>query len=202
MTTIAFLALLLGPAQTASARPTAATVAMDRMETVLKDHVRLCNKGSLDHCVEAGRIHVSGGVPDLAKAQALFEQACRGGQQSGCFRLGNIYYFGQGVSVDKGRARSLYDRACAGNVFQACNNLGLLQLEDGPTLDKLSAATLFRKACDGGEMKGCRNLATMHVTRAAPLMDPNLGWNLYRQACRGGDTESCDVLRRTGRAGS
>src|SRR5262245_48560589 len=61
---------------------------------------------------------------DVARAVALYQKACDGGEPRGCFRLAYLYSKGIGVAHDAARSVALYQKACDGNELRACTNLG------------------------------------------------------------------------------
>jgi hypothetical protein len=60
---------------------------------------------------------------DLAKAFALFKQACDGNEMLGCDFLGSMYLGGLSVPVNVKKARELFSKAC-----QAGDSLGCMDL--------------------------------------------------------------------------
>lgn len=69
----------------------------------------------------------SGGVPlDTKKAAELFEQAARGGNANGWFRLGKSYHDGLNGPPDYGRALDCFTRAARAGVAEAQHNIGAM----------------------------------------------------------------------------
>jgi serine/threonine protein kinase len=60
---------------------------------------------------------------EYAEAQALFYQACDGGEMRACNYLGYLYAQGLGGPRDAGVARAFYSKACDGGNQTACDNL-------------------------------------------------------------------------------
>ena len=58
---------------------------------------------------------------DYFKAKELYEKACIGGYADGCFDLGNMYYYGDGVKQDKNKALNLFDKSCNLNYQIGCD---------------------------------------------------------------------------------
>jgi TPR repeat protein len=87
---------------------------------------------------------------DYARARALYDQACKGGEAKGCFSLGTMFHQGKGGPRNKARARVLYDQACKGGDAAGCTNLGAMfsQGEGGPQ-DKARARIFYDQACRG-----------------------------------------------------
>ena len=63
---------------------------------------------------------------DYARARALFDQACKAGDPSGCHNLGVMFDEGEDGVQDKVRARALYDQACAAGNPGGCSHLGAM----------------------------------------------------------------------------
>ena len=85
-----------------------------------------------------------------------------GGLNLACFNLGNSYFNGEGVRLDKFKALELFKKVCDANDPQGCVNLGLLYDKgDGIRLDKSKALELFGKACDLKEELGCKYYADL-----------------------------------------
>ena len=92
-----------------------------------------------------------------ARARALFDRACRGGDDKGCYNLGVMFSKGDGGARDEARARALFAQACKGGFVKGCYNLGLMFSKgDGGARD--FARALFDQTCKGGNAKGCSKL--------------------------------------------
>lgn len=84
-------------------------------------------------CYQLGVMHQVGGgaiKKDDAKAVAFYESACNSGNAWGCFRAGDCYQRGHGVSPDFKKATSFWKRVCEGEMplgggfKDECWNLG------------------------------------------------------------------------------
>jgi len=53
-------------------------------------------------------------------ANKLYKKACDGGNAQGCFNLGNLYNYGQGVKQNSSTAAKLYKKACDGGDKLGC----------------------------------------------------------------------------------
>ena len=98
------------------------------------------------------------------KAAELFKKACDDENMRGCFNLGVMYEYGNGVEKNEQKAVQLFKKACDGGHMRGCGNLGAMYA-DGNRIEKdfSKAAELYKKACDGGNMHGCRNLVVMYT---------------------------------------
>ena len=78
------------------------------------------------------------------------------GEASGCYKLGGLYYNGEGVKQDYKKASELFSKACEMGEASGCVLLGFLyQYGEGVRKDYNKAMEFFGKACDLGEQKGC-----------------------------------------------
>ena len=112
---------------------------------------------------------------------------CDEGDAIACGALGEMYYYGDGVTQDLARAASLLQRACDGGIMGGCNDLGFMyETGEGITQDLARALSLYRQACDGGAIQGCDNLAVMYENGAGVAPDLERAVSLYQQACDGG----------------
>ena len=70
----------------------------------------------------------STGMPqDFAKTNELFLRAGELGSADGYLNLGNSYYHGSGVEVDKKKAKHFYELAAMNGSVRARHNLGILE---------------------------------------------------------------------------
>ncbi len=49
---------------------------------------------------------------DFSKAKKYFEKVCELKDGGGCFNLGRLYYYGEGVEKDFKKAFALFEKAC------------------------------------------------------------------------------------------
>jgi TPR repeat protein len=54
----------------------------------------------------------------------MYEQACSGGDSTGCTNAGLMYDDGRGVSKDSKRAAVLFTKGCDGANARACAKVG------------------------------------------------------------------------------
>ncbi len=85
-------------------------------------------RGDPKACLELGDLFLEGGaVPrDVRRAAALFEQAAKGGESNGWFRLGKISHGGLDGPVDYARALGYFTLAARAGVGEAQHNLGAM----------------------------------------------------------------------------
>ena len=90
---------------------------MDRMEA--GDPIAIYNNGVYHR-------HGKYGVPqDCTKSLELWHRAAELGHSEGYLGIGNAYYYGRGVGVDKKKAKHYYELAAMGGCEGARFNLGL-----------------------------------------------------------------------------
>lgn len=121
-----------------------------------------CDAGNDQACVGMGIAYtfgVGGKSKDHAKGVKLIEPACTKGIQRACSVLGQITYFGWGVTKDIEKAKTLWTKACDAGVGQSCYFLGLIvaapdgppewrSVEEGEKLQRRGCDLGYRRACD------------------------------------------------------
>ena len=60
---------------------------------------------------------------DKERATELYRRACDGGDATGCFNLGRMYYRGIGIAQDRAIAIELFQKACNGDYTEHCEQL-------------------------------------------------------------------------------
>jgi len=104
---------------------------------------------------------------DYSHAFTEYEQACTGGNASGCDGLGVLYEYGQGVAQDFGRASQLFKQACDDGEMNGCDLLGdLYKSGHGVPQDRNRALELYDLACKGGVNQGCTDRDALKSTRS------------------------------------
>ena len=85
---------------------------------------------------------------DPARAFALANQGCNGGDDDSCRDADQDYAQGKGVTKDTAKAAEFHKRACDGNVTQSCLELGALYESGGQGVGKnvILAEMLYRRA--------------------------------------------------------
>lgn len=105
---------------------------------------------------------------DFRTALPQYTAACDGGVAEGCYNLGIMHEFGEGVAKSKLRAAALYKRACNGGDAGACSRVGLMYLDgDGVKQNVTLAMELYSKACSGGDSVGCTALSVLNESAAS-----------------------------------
>lgn len=157
---------------------------------------RLCREGRADACAELGRLTiVSSTTPaEVDAALALYEQACQGGDPSGCSELAGHLVERAGETA-AARAAEIAKKGCDGGYPAACSHLGLLYATGGGVgRDDARATALYEIACDGGDPAGCYNVGLNYEKqRGVPRNDARslLG---YVRGCEGGYPQACTNL--------
>jgi TPR repeat protein len=129
---------------------------------------------------------------DFARARELYDQACKGGNTTGCFNAGFMYRNGVGGALDQKRARMLFDQACEDGVATACYSAGnMYRLGEGGMQDQRRARKLYDQACDGKGANGCANLGNMFNEGIGGAKDKARARELYSRACENGNTVGC-----------
>ena len=103
-------------------------------EEEIKRVKKLMEKGNGDAFNQLAGFYAGGidGFPqDMAKANELYLKAGELGCALAYYNLGNSYYYGQGVTIDKKKARHYYELAAMRGSVKARNNLGVLDSEAG-----------------------------------------------------------------------
>ncbi|WRF70081.1 sel1 repeat family protein [Helicobacter pylori] len=91
---------------------------------------------------------------DFSKARKYFEKACDLKYGRGCFNLGRLYYYGEGVEKDFKKAFALFEKACDLNNSGGCGTLGMLyEFGQGVEKNLTKVAYFYSKACKLGFQK-------------------------------------------------
>jgi hypothetical protein len=110
--------------------------------------------------------------------------ACDGGDAYGCYNLGRMYYYGEGVQEDYFKAVELFTKACDGGYARGCKNLGdMYENGEGVRQDYSKAVELFTKACDMGNAGGCNSLGLMYEFGKGVRQDYEQALKYYGKAC-------------------
>jgi TPR repeat protein len=84
------------------------------------------------------------------------KKACDGGIAVGCFNLGTLYDFAQGVKQDYSKAFEYYKKACDGGEVAGCTILGYSYDNGrGVKQNKSTAKEFYGKACDLQFQESC-----------------------------------------------
>lgn len=97
-----------------------------------------------------------GSLPDMTPFQ-LFTRACDQGWMTGCAKLADAYFRGDGTAKNSERAEREFNKACAGGVASACSDIGYMyKIGDGVGRDETKALGYLKRACDLGMTQACR----------------------------------------------
>ncbi len=132
---------------------------------------------------------------------SFFEQSCRNGVQSGCFRQAwSLWSRNQGT--DRERALELFEAACRAGSAEACAQGGLHLL--GRTDRAGDTLAVIQRSCDLGSGGGCANLAFLFATGKLVKRDDHRAVRLYVKSCDLGDAMGCynvGLMADAGRGG-
>ncbi len=128
-------------------------------------YVKAC-KNDRTQCVTLGDAYAKGELGlkvNYTKAKKYYAQACKGKSAIGCYRLGNLYYKGNGVKKSYGKAKVYYEQSCSSNHLngseRGCNNLAVLyHYGRGVKKDTQEAKKYYKKACSKRYYKACETL--------------------------------------------
>ena len=117
------------------------------------------------------------------------------GDGTECFKHGEAYRKGDGVSQDTARAGQYYRLACEDGVAEGCHALGRLYYNgQGVRRDWTRAMELHTQACAEGVGAGCGDLGVMYSKGEGVSRDPVRAADLLRQACDSGVAWGCGWL--------
>jgi hypothetical protein len=152
-----------------------------------------CKVGTHVGCANLAYYYATGTVvkKDIATAERLFRQACRGNDPEGCGELA-ILYIKEPKLAGTGKVAQLLASACEAGAIGRCHTLGFLYA-DGKVVaqDSNRAADWFRKGCEGGYANACDHLGYLVGTGALGEADHAYAGQLFRKACDGGIAEGC-----------
>lgn len=123
-------------------------------------------------------------LQDYATAFRNISLACKLESDEGCFKLGNLYEFGDGVAEDKARARRIYETVCDDDYWPACERLGGLYLRgEGGLKDEQKGASLLERACAAGDDFACSAYADWLVHFERTVSQQKKGYELALAHC-------------------
>ncbi len=121
-----------------------------------------CALGDLGSCTNLG-FRQNPHLPEgNQRAKELFERACNGGEQTGCYRLGGLLAEGRpGVTADPARAVTVLERACAAGVGASCRDASVYYDLGVPGIaqDTTRALEYLRRGCNVGDGAACVQIA-------------------------------------------
>jgi hypothetical protein len=120
---------------------------------------------------------------------ALYEQACKAGAQSTCYRLAWLTWHGSGVPRDEERALRMYEEACARDSGAACGELGrLLSAREDRRHEALGR---LEQACDLNDPQGCLLYASAVAMGTLADRDDAHSVPKFEKACALGSALGC-----------
>jgi len=130
---------------------------------------------------------------DYPHALSAFQEACTGGDSTGCFGIGYMYHTGTGVTQDYKKAEEFFKQSCDLGKMMGCKFLGYLYgMGLGVTLDRDQAFALYKQSCYGGDSQGCQYLGSMYFDGVGAPQSYAMALALFKQACDGNDMDACD----------
>jgi TPR repeat protein len=161
----------------------------------IRSYERDCGFGVVAGCEKLAEMYEAGdGVPKdpvragqyRATSVALYENACIGGDSTGCAKL---------AELDPVRATPYYEKACERGDAEVCEVLGrIYELGEGVPKSPTLAVQAYERACKGGRKRICDRLAKMYAVGEGIPKDPVRGMPYYEKACERGDGEMCEKL--------
>ncbi len=114
-------------------------------------------------CLALGDAYANGesGIShSYVKARKYYGMACSGENAIGCYRLGNLYYKGNGVRKSYKTAKQYYEKSCSSKNLngseRGCNNLAVLyRYGRGVKRDVDISKKYYDKACKKGYAEAC-----------------------------------------------
>jgi TPR repeat protein/outer membrane biosynthesis protein TonB len=152
-------------------------------------------------------MHGEGIAPDQPRAFKLFEGACAGWRNDGCYGLGKAYENGTGVTPDIGKAAEIYSGACKTYQSKSCLALELLYFEGrGVPQDQPRAVAYFEKLCGPSGSKevaeACLLAGNAYTSGTGVTVDPVKGAQYWHKACISGNVEGCLLMAAVAVEGS
>jgi hypothetical protein len=118
----------------------------------------------------------------------FYEESCRAGIASGCFR--QAWTLGmKNLGADRERALGLYEKACRSGSAEACAYLGLRLAENDDR--KSEAIAALKRSCELQSGGGCATYAFLYATGKFVARDDRRATPLYVKACDLGDALGC-----------
>ena len=156
------------------------------------------------YCSEVGEMYGKGkfGVSkDILKAKDQYLQSCQDGGSVGCYRLGDLYYTGQGVKKSYTKAKSYYTQSCKLKNYYGCYKLGNLYYKGQSVKQSYKMAKIYYdKACCNmepdtsycfGVGEACNNKAILYRYGKGVKKNIKLASKYYFEACAKGYKKAC-----------
>jgi len=118
--------------------------------------VQACNRGVGSACIRVLQAERGKAQLTAERERSLLEQACEGGDPSGCSLLGDAFLQGLIAPQSSSHAAMHYRSACDAGLSEACLRLAVLTEEGNGVLRDASAAVdLYSRACGAGLTNAC-----------------------------------------------
>ncbi|MCI4645777.1 MAG: sel1 repeat family protein [Hyphomonadaceae bacterium] len=169
-------------------------------ESALPDHVvaalEACEGWQGEYCGDAGYYFArTMDPPDFDRAREIFQQGCDLDDGMSCARLAELYYFGDGHTVDFGTAFIYFAAACNRDEPVACSRIGhMYEKGKGVDADPALARSYARRACDMDDAYGCANYGRYVFNGDGGSRDVERGAELMDKGCDLGDPWACKTL--------
>lgn len=134
---------------------------------------------------------------DFIKAKEYFTKAEALGSQDASYLLGDLYYFGEGVSQSYAKAAEYYEKA--GQQPQALFSLASLYIAgDGVTEDAKKAVSLYTQSADLQHSSAQHTLGYLYESGDYDAIQPDheIASQWYQKACDNDESRSCQALKR------
>lgn len=146
----------------------------------------LLGQGAVLSSAGGGIGEVTAELPrDGARALALFEAACRQGEQAACTDLGFAYDQGADVKQDRKRSAALFGSACTAGDGKGCLALGRYAASEGHWSGGQikQAVALLDARCAAGQGSGCYGLGVYYRDLPSAKQQRQKIFALYQKAC-------------------
>lgn len=143
---------------------------------------RGCATGHADSCNDLGVHHAK---TNVAKARALYAEACDKSLRIACRNLGLSWR--DHAPQDAARSIAPFTRGCQLEDGFACGALGYAIDATDPAI----AGKHYQTACDQDIGFACHNLALLHREGRGVARSDELADELMRRACKAGERDAC-----------
>jgi TPR repeat protein len=147
-----------------------------------------CTSGVENACVALALLYRGGGfmvAKNVTESTTRLQASCDRFFMEACYRLGESYERGLGVSADAGQARLYFQKACDGYVPDAC--VAIARVAGDPK----EAVELFKRLCDQSVPAGCSGAAAAYASGGGVRWDVGTAFDLYTKGCDLNDAPSC-----------
>ena len=126
-----------------------------------------------------------------AEKIADYEQAVAAGDTEAMYNLGDLYYYGEGVSQDFEQAKIYYEQAAAGGNDSALFSLGeLYYYGEGVSQDYLQAKNYYEQAVAAGNVNALFALGYLYENGEGVSQDFDKAKEYYKKAAELGNEDA------------